>query len=101
MPKISINVPHELGQDEAARRLSGLMDAIRNKYKDQIKDLEETMDGHSGTFSFKTMGLKVTGAVEVGETEAAIDCDLPFAAMMFKGKIEGEIRKQVERLLKS
>ena len=99
MPKLSITVPHELGQAEAARRVGGLMDAITRKYADQIKITEQNFGETSGTFAFKTMGMSVTGKAEIGDASVTIDCDLPFAAMMFKGRIEKEMRASLEKIL--
>ena len=101
MPKISITVPHELGQPEAARRLGGFMDAIKKKYAGQIKITEENFGESSGTFAFKTMGMTVSGQAEIGDTSVTVDCDLPFAAMMFKGRIEKEMRESLEKVLGS
>ena len=41
MPKMSVTVPHTLGQAEAAKRLGGFMDAIKQKYADQMKIVEQ------------------------------------------------------------
>ncbi len=100
MPKLSINVPHTLGQAEAARRVAGLMDAIARKYADQIKITEQNFGETSGTFAFKTMGMTVSGKAQIEEASVGIDCDLPFAAMIFKGRIEKEIRETLEKVLK-
>ncbi len=100
MPKLSITVPHSLGQAEAARRVAGLMDAISKKYADQIKITEQNFGENSGTFAFKTMGMTVSGKAQIEEASVTIDCDLPFAAVMFKGRIEKEIRETLEKILK-
>jgi hypothetical protein len=100
MPKVSITVPHELGQAEAARRVTGLMDAIARKYADQIKITEQNFGETSGTFAFKTMGMTVSGQAAIEPASVSIDCDLPFAAVMFKGRIEKEIRDTLEKILK-
>jgi hypothetical protein len=99
MPKISITVPHNHGQAEAARRLGVFMDAIKSKYADQIKIIEQNFGETSGTFAFKTMGMTVSGTAEIGEEAVTIDCDLPFAAMMFKGRIEKEMRDSLQKVL--
>ncbi len=99
MPKLSVAVSHSLGQAEAASRLSGLMDAIKSKYADQIKIVEEDFGETSGKFAFKTMGLTISGVVDIGETDVTVNLDLPFAAMMVKGRIEKEMRSSLEKVL--
>jgi hypothetical protein len=99
MPKISVTVPHQLGQAKAAQRLGGFMNEIKKKYADQIKIVEESFGETSGTFAFKTMGLTIGGNVAIGESDVKVDCDLPFAAMIFKGKIEKEMRESLVKIL--
>ena len=99
MPKMTIIVPHTLGQAEAARRLGSFMDAIKSKYADQIKIVEQNFGETGGTFAFKTMGMTINGRTEVRESDVLVECDLPFAAMIFKGRIEREMRESLEKVL--
>lgn len=99
MPKLSIAVAHSLTQDEAAQRLKGFLERVRSKYENQVSDLHEEWGDHAGTFGFKAMGFSVKGNVAVEPDQVKVDGDLPFAAMMFKGKIEQTIRENLTRLL--
>jgi hypothetical protein len=99
MPKMNVSVPHSLPQEEAANRLKGFLEKIRAKYQDQVSDLQEQWGDQTGSFSFKTMGFAVKGNVSVEPDKVQVDGDLPFAAMMFKGKIEETIRENLQRLL--
>lgn len=99
MPTSKVTVSHSIGQAEAMTRLQGFAAGLRERYKDMIKDLDEKIEGNKGIFSFKTMGLKVAGTLLVEEQNVTVNLDLPFAAMMFKGKIEAEIREQLTRKL--
>ena len=99
MPKLNVKVDHELGADAAKQRLQTYLDKVKSQHGDKFKDLQENMSGNQGAFSFKTMGFKVAGGVAVNDKNVSVDLDLPFAAMLFKGKIESELRTQLERLL--
>jgi hypothetical protein len=99
MPKLALAVPHTLTQDEAAQRLKGFLERVRAKYQGQVSDLHEEWGEHSGKFSFKTMGFAVKGNIAVESSQVKVDGELPFAAMMFKGKIEQTIRENLIRLL--
>lgn len=99
MPSVRVSVPHKLGQAEAMSRMQGFLAGLRERYKDTLKDFEERIDGNRGDFSFKTMGMKVKGDVAVEENDVTVNCDLPMAAMMIKGRIESEIREQLQRRL--
>lgn len=99
MPKLNVKVEHDLGADAARERLQTYLDKVKERHGDKFKDLEESMEGNHGKFSFKTMGFKVGGAVDIGDENVSVDLDLPFAAMLFKGKIETELRNQLSALL--
>lgn len=96
-----MTVPHNLTQAEATDRLKRLLDYVKDAYKDKFKDLQETWGENTLTSSFKTMGFTIKGKVDVEPKQVKIDSDLPFAAMMFKSKIETEIRQQLEKILRA
>lgn len=99
MPKFSTNVPHSLGAEGAKSALQHLLEHLTEKYGDQVSELEQSWDEKSLNFALKTYGFRVTGVVLVEEDQVKLDGDLPFAAAMFKGKIEDSIRSALERTL--
>jgi hypothetical protein len=101
MPKITVNVPHELGQQAAAERLQSFVTRLKEKHQDQVSNLEEEWSGNALKFRFKTFGFQFQGTGNVSDTDATLDVDIPFAAMMFKGKIESEMRDTLTRVLRS
>ena len=101
MPKITVTVPHQLGQQGAAERLQSFVARLKEKHQDQVSNLEEEWSGNALKFGFKTFGFQFKGAGNVSDTEAKLDVDIPFAAMMFKGKIESEMRDTLTRVLQS
>jgi hypothetical protein len=101
MPKFSVTVPHHISQQEATERLNRFVDILREKFKDSVSDLEQSWEGNALAFHFKTYGVPLAGKIAVGSDRLVVDGDLPFTAMMFKGKIESAIREQLERLMKS
>lgn len=100
MPKFNIEIPHLLSAADAKERLQRFVEALQSKFQDNVSDLDQSWNGDTLDFGFKTFGIKVTGKIDVEENRIAVEGDLPLTAMMFKGKIESEIRKQLERLLK-
>lgn len=99
MPSLTLNVPHSLGQQQAAERLRGFIGQVSRKYQDQIKDVNEEWTGDTLRFGFKTFGVRIDGTLEVREDTVDVQADLPFAAMMFKGRIEQEIRDALTKAL--
>jgi Putative polyhydroxyalkanoic acid system protein (PHA_gran_rgn) len=99
MPSLKLAFPHQLGQPEAVARLKNLLTRVKEKYQDQVSDLKESWNENTLTFGFSTYGFKVTGDVVVEPSEVRLDGQIPFAAMMFKGKIENALRDAMEKEL--
>ncbi|MEX2186778.1 MAG: polyhydroxyalkanoic acid system family protein [Pirellulales bacterium] len=99
MPKFSVEVPHQLGQDEAIGRVQGLLQRVKDKYQSQVSDLEESWADNVLAFKFKTYGFKIGGKLTAAQDNVKIDGDLPIAAMMFKGRIEQTIRDELAKRL--
>ena len=100
MPKLNFDVPHALSVDEAKDRLQRFTEMLQEKFQDQVSGLTQTWNDDSITFGFKTFGIPIQGNIAVQENQLAVDADLPFSAMMFKGKIESQMREHLERMLK-
>jgi hypothetical protein len=99
MPSLQFTYPHQLGQAEATERLKHLLDRVREKYQDQVSDLKQSWNENTLTFGFSTYGFKVSGDVVVEPSEVRLDAQIPFAAMMFKGKIENALRDALAKAL--
>ena len=99
MPKFHLTVPHPLSQQDATQKLNGFIDLLRSRYKDQLSGLEESWDANVLSFAFKTYGIQVNGKITVNDHQLDLDGDLPFAAMMFKSKIESAIRDELTKLM--
>ena len=101
MPKFNVQVPHPLSQEAAREKLNRFADVLGEKFKDQVSDLEQSWEGDTLRFSFKSYGIQLKGGVTVADKQLDVVGDLPFTAMMFKGKIESAIREQLEKLVNS
>jgi len=99
MPKFSVSVPHTLPRDEVVSRLEQFETILRQKFKDSVSELEQKWEGEDVAFRFKSFGMTIAGKTKILENQLAVEGDLPFSAMMFKGKIESAIREQLDRLM--
>ena len=99
MPNFTMDVPHNLEQEEAKNRVQGLLEKVREQYQDQVSDLEESWTDNTLSFAFKTYGFDIKGDVNVEPEKVCLQGGLPFAAVAFKGKIEQVIREQLEKVL--
>ena len=99
MPKLNMSVSHSLTQEEAVKRIKNLLNDVKTQFADKIRDLHEEWDGNVGKFDFSAMGFPVSGTLTVKTSQVDISGHLPFAAILFKGKIESTIRERAETLL--
>jgi hypothetical protein len=99
MPQITMETPHTLGREEAARRLKEKFGSVRAKFGSQVNNLREEWTDHTFSFGFKAMGMGVTGTVHVDDASVKLNADLPLAAMLFKRSIEQQIRQELSGLL--
>ena len=101
MPSFNTEVAHSLGQATARARLDSFLQKVSEKYPGQIGDMNNAWEGNTLKFSFATFGIKISGQMEVFDDKVALQGDIPFSAMMFKGKISSGIKEGLERALAS
>ena len=99
MPTLNVHVPHTLGQEQAICRLKEQLGKAKNKFGQEVSDLEEEWDGNVLSFGFTTLGVKIRGTVTSAESEVKVAAKLPYAAMLFRGAIERQIRGELEKIL--
>jgi putative polyhydroxyalkanoate system protein len=99
MPAFTAEVPHTLGQKAARERLDHFLERIGEKYKGQISDLNGAWNDDVLSFSFSTFGIKITGTMTVDEDKVQLNGELPFSAMIFKGKIASGIQEALAKAL--
>jgi hypothetical protein len=97
MPKVRVAVPHQLDPDEVVNRAGPYIEKIVEDF--QGHDLDLRWEGRNANFSFKSLAFSIKGDVAVTEKEIAVSVDLPFAAMMFKDKVEKAIGKNLHRAI--
>lgn len=99
MPGFSTEVPHELGQEAAVEKLKGFLDQVQQRYPKEISEIEGDWNANVLSYAFTTFGIKVDGTLTVEEALVRMDGNLPFAAMMFKGKISQSIKVALEKAI--
>jgi hypothetical protein len=99
MPKLMVSVSHRLSQDEALRRIRAVVAQAKIQHSDKINDLRQSWNGYVGAFDVSGMGQKASGTVGVNPSDVTVQIKLPFAASLFKSKIESGIRDTLSRIL--
>jgi hypothetical protein len=99
MPKMTLVVPHKLGTEEAKRRITQLITDTKEQFGSMISDVGESWSDNTDDFSFRAMGLAVSGQLQVEANSVQIEINFPFAALPFKSRVEKEILSHAQALL--
>jgi hypothetical protein len=99
MSSIKINIPHQLSQEEALKRVKGLIGKFKTELGDSISNVSEEWEGETGQFGFSARGFDISGLIRVNDTSLDIDAKVPFAVSLFKGKIKQVIQEKASELL--
>ena len=97
MPQVSVAVSHALDPEEVIARARPVIEKTVKDFEG--RDVEVRWQDRSADFSFKSMAFTIKGQLTVDESQVALDVELPFAAMMFKDKVEKAVRKNLTRAL--
>jgi hypothetical protein len=99
MSSSTVTVQHHLGKDEALRRIKDILGDAQKHDGGRVSDVQETWTDDGGSYSFKVAGFKVSGSIEVRDTDVEIDVNYPLAARPFKEKIESTLRDRAQTVL--
>jgi hypothetical protein len=96
---ITLSLPHNLGEQEAKRRLvSGIADA-RQKYPQFMRGASDTWSGNRMDFCAAAMGQTINGHVDVLPRSVNISIDLPFVLAMIAERLRPQIESEGRKLL--
>jgi hypothetical protein len=96
---VVVNVPHDLGRDEARRRLETGFGRIREQIAGQALAFEERWEGERLHFDAGAFGQTVSGRVDVLDKSVRIEVDLPWILASIAEKLQGRLQKAGTLLL--
>jgi hypothetical protein len=99
MPKLNMTIPHGLTRFDALSRIRNRIDEMKKNLGNHVEDLREEWDGDTCRFGFTVRGFSVSGTLTVKDASVDLSAEVPFAALMFKSRIETVIREQMDKLL--
>jgi hypothetical protein len=99
MPAVTVNVPHQLGTEEAVRRIVAAIETAKTKHGDKLAGFDGQWTDSTYQCGFTAMGVKVQSTVDVAPAAVNVRAELPMMAMMFKGMIEKVLRDELGKLL--
>lgn len=97
---VTVTIPHQLGRDEARRRV----DASLDQFKAQLGGVGLGAIRHAWAqdrlgFNAEAFGQTVTGRIDVTDTDLHIEVLLPGLLGAFAGKVAGQLRQQGRLLI--
>ena len=95
MPTVSVSVPHDKSPEDVVKSSQPYIEKLVTDFEGRDLQLEWT--GNNADFSFKSLAFTINGRVAVDEEKIAVDVDLPFAAIMFKDKVQKALTKNLTR----
>ena len=99
---VTVSIPHELGWDEARRRLEQGFGRLRQQITGGMIGMlacYERWEGDRLHFEAGALGQKITGRLEVSENSVRIEGDLPEILAALAEQIAGKLKDEGRKLL--
>jgi hypothetical protein len=85
-----------MSTSQAVGRVKTMLNQNRGMIMQQAKINKEEWQGNTLHFAVEIQKKAVTGTLAITDADYILDAQLPLLWRMFEGKIEKEIKKQVE-----
>ena len=99
MPTIEVRTDHQLPAAEAVEKLQLFGETLKQKHGGEVEIIKEQWHDQTLDFSLAAKGITIDGELVVDDDQALVRCRLPFAAMLFRGRIENDIQKTLRAAL--
>ena len=96
---VTVNIPHDLGQVEAKRRLETGFARIHDQIGGKLLAVDNRWEDNLLHFKAAFFGQTVSGRAEVFDRIVRIELDLPWVLASIANKLKGRIAKEGTILL--
>ena len=94
-----VSIPHQLGKDEAVRRLKSGLGGVRANYGHVFSIDQEVWTGDTLQFRVSAIGQAVSGTIDVAEDHVILQVYLPWLLAKIAEAVQPLIRKEGTLLL--
>ena len=94
-----VDLPHNLGAEEARRRIAGGIGRLEDHIPGCAADVRSAWQGDRMNLDVQAMGQEVSAHIDVQETLVRVEVLLPPMLSFFGRQIEGLLRKQGAQML--
>lgn len=95
---VTVTISHELGREEARRRISEGFGKVADGLGFAIK-LDQRWEGDTMHFDARAVGQVITGQVEVADDNVTVTMILPLFLAGMAERIKGKLQKESTLLL--
>ncbi len=99
---VTVNIPHNLGKDEARRRIEEGFGRMRSQMTGgmgMLLSMQERWDGDRLSFEGGSLGQKISGRLDVMADSVRVELDLPEILAAIADKIAGRLKNEGQKLL--
>ena len=96
-----VSIPHQLGKDEAVRRLKSGLGSVRANYGHLFSIDQEVWTGDTLQFRVSAIGQAVSGTIDVAEDHVTLQVYLPWLLAKIAEAVQPLIRKEGTLLLEN
>jgi hypothetical protein len=99
---VTVNIPHQLGKDEAKRRIVDGFGRMRQQLTGGLGAMASFQDRWEGdrlNFEGSALGQKITGRLDVLADSVRMELDLPEILAAMADMITGRLQKEGQKLL--
>lgn len=97
---IVITVPHNLGAEEAKRRIVERLERLRRDYVDKLGHSEVNWNGDTANLRVVAFGQTATGTISVMSDSLRVEVQLPWILAALTNKIQGVLKSNAEESLR-
>jgi hypothetical protein len=99
MPNLTITIPHQLGKEEAKRRISEQSSQLLGEKGGVLEQAEQRWEGDTLHFLFAAVGQSVSGTALFTDQSVHMEVALPWTLAMLAGVLKTQIEQQGGKLL--
>jgi hypothetical protein len=96
---VVVTIPHQLGKQEATRRLQTGLGKLRTSFGSTVTALDENWTGDHLDFRWGVLGQSVSGGLDVAEDHVRLEIQLPWLLAKLAEKAKTHIQSQGKLLL--
>lgn len=94
MPDMTASIPHQLGREEAKRRIQDQIAIVRQRHGSLFTNLQETWTDDTLHFSLAAVGQSVSGHLTVEDRVVNVTVALPWFLSMLASTVKHRIETE-------